>query len=137
MAKKSNTTKTNVTIETKFEKYNELYDALLKCETKKQLVDTMNMYGLRTTTTPTTTPNKNDLYIQFIDKSRVLFTTKSLKLYTNDDTATKFNDMVFDKVNDGSYRTKRATVSNTIENFIKLFSYFLTDDNNYLPIATK
>jgi hypothetical protein len=125
-----NTTTENTTV---FNRYDALYNDLLKCECKMQLVNTMLSYGLYTTTTPTTTLNKNDLYIQFGDKSRLLITAKSLKVYTNDDNASKLKIGDYDMVNDGSYRTKRCTVKNTLENFTTILSYFLTDNRNYLP----
>lgn len=131
-----NNEKTNVV----FTEYKSLYNDLCKCNTKHGLVDTINKYGLRTTTQPTDTINKNDLYIQFAsEKSRILITTRSLKLYTCDTIASDdyFSDMKFDIVNDGSYRTKRCTVSNTVDNFKKFFEYFLTmvdgHENNFLP----
>lgn len=125
------------TTATAFTQYKSIYDDLCKCTTKKQLVDTMNKYGLRTTTKPTTTPNINDLYIQFIDKSRLLITKKSLKLYTNESRMTEFDcGMVFDTVNDGSYRNRRATVNNTVETFKSIFSVFMNDTDNYLPKTT-
>lgn len=133
--KKTNNTKTNTTIEMVFDNYDKLYNALIECETKHQLVDTMNMFGLRTTTQPTDTKNKNDLYIQFNDKSRVLIGKRMIKLYTCDEVAsdTYFDGLIFDEVNDGSYRTKRCSISNNVENFKKFFSYFLNDNANYLP----
>lgn len=127
VATATNTTKINSSID-----FTALHTALMKCNTKKQLVDTMNMFGLRTTTLPTTTPNKNDLYVQFIDKSRVLFGVRTLKLYTNDDTAKSFSDWYFDGVNDGSYRTHRATVPNTVDNFKLILQYFLQNNDNWL-----
>ena len=118
---KTNATKTNA-------KYNDLYTELLTATCKRDLVDTMNKYGYRTTTIPTTTPNVNDLYVQFSDKSRLLITKQSLKVYTNNDHATALNKVdnkfYFDNVNDGSYRTKRSTVANTLENFTTIFEYY-------------
>lgn len=136
--KKTNNTKTNATVEMVFDNYEKLYNALIECETKHQLVDTMNLFGLRTTTQPTDTKNKNDLYIQFSDKSRVLIGRRTLKLYTNDEHAKSFDgceNVYFDDVNDGSYRVKRATVPNNIDNFKLFFSHFLSDSANWLPIA--
>lgn len=115
--------------------YEKLFNELCECNTKHQLVDTMNKNGYRTTTQPTDTPNKNDLYIQFIDKSRVLISSKSLKVYTNDENASELKDFTFDKVNDGSYRTKRATISKTVENFNKVFDYFNKKYDIKLPTA--
>lgn len=133
--KKTNNTKTNATVEMVFDNYDKLYDELIKCETKHQLVDVMNLFGLRTTTQPTDTKNKNDLYIQFNDKSRVLIGKRMIKLYTNDEIASDkyFDGLIFDAVNDGSYRTKRCSIANNVENFKKFFSYFLNDNANYLP----
>lgn len=124
-----------------FNRFENLYNDLCGCVTKCGLVDTMNAYGLRTTTKPTTTANINDLYIQFHDGSRVLITKKSLKLYTNETTATVFDEIIFDDVNDGSYRKKRATVSKSVETFKRFFEYFLNDcddhNDNYLPTTAK
>jgi len=117
MSTKTNATKTNAN-------YQSLYDELNKCSSKFELVATMLKHGYYTTTQPTTTLNTNDLYIQFNDKSRLLIGKKSLKLYTNDEHAKQFNDLQFDKVNDGSYRVKRATIANTIENFTMIFNHF-------------
>ena len=121
--KKTNNEKTNVTIN-----YETLYNDLVECKTKCELVTTMLQYGLYTSTKPTTTANANDLYIQFNEKSRVLISKKSLKVYTNNDHSTAINaidnNFIFDSVNDGSYRVKRATVAKTIENFTTIFKYF-------------
>ena len=121
--KKTNNEKSNVTIN-----YETLYNDLVECKTKCELVTTMLQYGLYTSTKPTTTANANDLYIQFNEKSRLLISKKSLKVYTNNDNATAINaidnNFIFDSVNDGSYRVKRATVSKTIENFTEIFKYF-------------
>ena len=108
--------------------YDKIYQEFKTATCKKDLVDTLNRYGIRTNTTPTTTPNKNDLYVQFYDKSRLLITNKSLKVYTNNAHAEALasNEFYFDTVQDGSYRTKRATVANTIENFKTIFTYFET-----------
>ena len=121
--KKTNNEKTNVTIN-----YETLYNELVECKTKCELVTTMLQYGLYTSTKPTTTANANDLYIQFNEKSRLLISKKSLKVYTNNDHSTAINaidnNFIFDSVNDGSYRVKRATVAKTIENFTTIFKYF-------------
>jgi hypothetical protein len=119
---KTNATKTNANkVNTN---YTSLYNELLQCTSKYELVATMLKHGYYTSTTPTQTKNLNDLYIQFTDKSRLLIGKKSLKLYTNDEHAKQFNNLQFDKVNDGSYRVKRATVANTIENFTLIFNHF-------------
>ena len=121
--KKTNNEKTNTTIN-----YEALYNELVECKTKCELVTTMLQYGLYTSTKPTTTANANDLYIQFNEKSRLLISKKSLKVYTNNDHSTAINaidnNFIFDSVNDGSYRVKRATVAKTIENFTTIFKYF-------------
>jgi hypothetical protein len=108
--------------------YTAIYNEFTTAKCKLDLVNTLNKYGIRTNTTPTTTQNLNDLYVQMYDKSRVLITKKSLKVYTNNEHATAihtaYNDFEFDNVNDGSYRTQRATVKNTVENFIKIMRYF-------------
>ena len=119
----TNATKTNATIN-----YETLYNELIECKTKCELVTTMLKYNLYTSTKPTTTANANDLYIQFNEKSRLLISKKSLKVYTNNDHSTALNaidnNFIFDSVNDGSYRVKRATVAKTIENFTTIFKYF-------------
>ena len=106
--------------------YSKLYEELIVCKTKQELVTTMLGHGLYTSTKPTTTANLNDLYIQFNEKSRVLITSKSLKVYTSVDHANALSNEVFqfDNVNDGSYRTRRATVARNVENFIAIFTYF-------------
>lgn len=106
--------------------YSKLYEELIVCRTKQELVTTMLGHGLYTSTKPTTTANLNDLYIQFNEKSRVLITSKSLKVYTSADHANALSNEVFqfDNVNDGSYRTRRATVARNVENFIAIFNYF-------------
>lgn len=112
------------------DKIEKLFDELTTAQTKLELVNALNRYGLRTTTIPTTTPNKNDLYIQLFDKSRILFSAKSMKVYTNETHATALNEKfeyVFDKVNDGSYRTRRTTINKTVENFKQLFEYFASN----------
>ena len=126
----TNATATNTILSV--EKINALYSELIVCKTKHALVDTLNKYGLRTTTIPTDTPNVNDLYIQLCDKSRVLFSAKSLKIYTCNDHAKRIDKVfgvdekhsMFDNVNDGSYRVKRATVAKTVDNFKTVFEYF-------------
>ena len=131
-----NATKTNITFSFDIDA---LYTELCDCTTKHQLVDAMNSYGLRTTTQPTDTPNKNDLYIQFNDKSRLLIGAKTLKLYTSESIATDdyFKSMHFDKVNDGSYRVARATVLKSVDAFKTIFNYFFNTvdghELNYLP----
>lgn len=117
----ANEAKQNVAID-----FSKLYEELLVCKTKQELVSTMLGHGLYTSTTPTTTPNANDLYIQFNEKSRLLIGKKTFKVYTNEVHAAALSNEVFqfDKVNDGSYRTKRATVSRTLENFQRVFEYF-------------
>lgn len=117
----ANEAKQNVAID-----FSKLYEELIVCKTKQELVSTMLGHGLYTSTTPTTTPNPNDLYIQFNEKSRLLIGKKTLKVYTNEAHAAALSNEVFqfDKVNDGSYRTKRATVSRSVENFQRVFEYF-------------
>ena len=115
----TNATKTNST-------YSAIYEEFKTATCKKDLVDSLNRHGIRTNTTPTETKNKNDLYVQFYDKSRLLITSKSLKVYTNEEHANGLasKEFYFDPVNDGSYRVKRATVPNTVENFERILSYF-------------
>ena len=108
-----------------------LYEELIACTTKKALVDTMNKHGLRCTTLPTTTPNINDLYIQFIDKSRIQFSKKVMKLWTAEQVV-KDLELTYDQVNDGSYRKCRATMPKAVEGFEKILNYMLQNPDNYL-----
>lgn len=137
MSKLTKTTKTAIVTATENNvkvnaTYTAIYDKMKVATCKRDLCDVLKMYGYDTTTTPTTTPNKNDLYIQFNEKSRLLITAKSLKVYTNNDHATALHNIdsnfIFDSVNDGSYRVKRATVRNTVENFIIIFDYFVKNN---------
>lgn len=141
---KSNTNKVNATATATANVISSIFDEITTATCKRDLVDTMNKYGYRTNTTPTTTLNKNDLYFQLFDKSRILVTSKSLKLYTSNDIANEISTdnktFVFDNVNDGSYRTKRATVHRTVDNFKYIFEWFLNHgfiDKLPSPIETK
>ena len=107
--------------------FEQIYNALIECKTKHELVDTLNAYSIRTTTSPTDTKNTSDLYIQLCDKSRLMFTKTDIKVYTNETHANAMTTalkMIFGKVNDGSYRTQRANVPKTVENFKMIFEYF-------------
>lgn len=132
---KRNDMKTNVRVSVD---YNSLYNELINATCKRDLVDAMNKHGLRTTTLPTPTPNKNDLYIQFCEKSRILIGAKTLKFYTCDDIAKNeyFKSLQFDCVNDGSYRTKRSTVSKSLDNFKYILQYFMNEYENDMILPT-
>ena len=101
---------------------------------KMQLVAVANKYGVYTTTKPTATKQLNDLYIQLFDGSRIKFnhSTKngvsSISVYTTkkygDDIHALDNVFVFDNVNDGKYRTCRATVPCTTDTLKTVFEFF-------------
>lgn len=124
---KTNTTKTVDTVAL----YNELIESC-KTSTKYALVKTMNKFGIQCTTSPTTTPNLNDLYLQFNankcgDLSRIHFTSKSIKVWCTDFSKSLFTDLIFDDVNDGSVRKYRATIAKTVENFTMVFDKFFNN----------
>lgn len=101
---------------------------------KMQLVSVANKYGIYTTTKPTATNQLNDLYMQLFDGSRIKFnhSTKngvsSISIYTTkkygDDIHNIDNTFVFDNVNDGKYRTSRATVPCTTDTLKTVFTFF-------------
>jgi len=133
---KSNATKNNRTIDV-----NALFTELTTATCKKSLVDTMTKFGLQCVTAPTTTPNTNDLYLQFNankcgDVSRVQLTSKSIKLWCTDAVKSLFTNLQFDAVNDGSSRKSRATIARTIENFTMVFNT-LFDNGVIVPIQSK
>lgn len=118
----TNATKTNQSVD-----FTALYDALNNAKTKNALITAMYANGYYTSTKPTTTANTNDLYIQFIDKSRLLFSKRTIKLYTCESIASSkyFKSIGTHKpTNDGSYRKVIVSVENTLDNFNKLFQYF-------------
>jgi ribosomal protein S8 len=130
MSKTTNNKKTNATIN-----FENMLLELNAVTTKHQLVDTFNKYGYVCTTAKTDTNNTNDLYAQFRqnkcgDVSRIQFTKKSLKVYATNKVMTDLTaldkTLKFDIVNDGSVRKHRLTISNTIENFTKIFGYFVS-----------
>ena len=136
MSRKTNATKTNVTIDV-----NALFTELSTATCKKSLVDTMTKYGLQCVTAPTTTPNTNDLYLQFNankcgDVSRIQLTSKSIKLWCTDAVKSLFTDLTFDAVNDGSSRKSRATVKKTVDNFTTIFNV-LFDNGVIVPIKSE
>lgn len=103
-------------------------------ETKMQLVGVANKYGIYTTTKPTATKQLNDLYMQLFDGSRIKFnhSTKngvsSISIYTTkkygEDIHKADESFVFDTVNDGKYRTSRATVPCTVDTLKTIFAFF-------------
>lgn len=136
---KNNATKNNRTIDV-----NALFTELTTATCKKSLVDTMTKYGLQCVTAPTTTPNTNDLYLQFNankcgDVSRVQLTSKSIKVWCTATVKSLFdgmNDFMFDDVNDGSSRKYRTTVKKSVENFTTVFNT-LFDNGVIVPIQSK
>jgi hypothetical protein len=147
----TNATKNNRTIN-----IDELFTELSTATCKKSLVDTMTKFGLQCVTSPTTTPNTNDLYLQFNankcgDVSRVQLTSKSIKLWCTKYVASLFIDdyakmsekqrndelsKLFDNVNDGSSRKYRQTIARTIENFTTVFNT-LFDNGVIVPLKTE
>lgn len=109
-------------------------DDVKTVENKMQLVAIANKYGVYTTTKPTATKQLNDLYMQLFDGSRIKFnhSTKngvsSISIYTTkkygDDIHNIDNTFVFDDVNDGKYRTCRATVPCTTDTLKTVFEFF-------------
>lgn len=101
---------------------------------KMQLVSVANKYGIYTTTKPTATKQLNDLYMQLFDGSRIKFNhsnktgVSSISVYTTkkygDDIHNIDNTFVFDNVNDGKYRTSRATVPCTTDTLKTVFTFF-------------
>lgn len=138
--KKSNATKTNATIN-----FDALFNDLCECKTKNALATVYNKYGFKCVTAPTTTNNTSDLYTQFNankcgDISRIMFTSKSIKVYASDAVRDGIQSIdksyVFDKVNDGAVRKSRLTVSRTVENFTKIFSWFI-NNGIVLPLVNE
>ena len=127
-ATKTNATKTNVNYET-------FYNDFMKCKTKYDLVETMKKHGFECATTPTKTKCTSDLYIQFNknkcgDVSRLQFKTTKLLVFATDECMKKLkkldNDFNFDIANDAPRHHKLA-VANTVENFTKLFQFFIDE----------
>lgn len=116
-----NKTKTNVKFDV--EKF---FKSYIECSTKHEIVSLCAKSGIYTTTKPTDTPNKNDLYVQFFDNSRLKLNNKSIQIWCNDDTAIEL-EKVFecksDVVHDNA-RTKRLTLSKTTETLEKVFEWF-------------
>lgn len=122
---KDNNTKANSKKVNKTADFTQLFEELTTSKSKYELVEAMKRAGLQCVTAPTTTPNTNDLYLQFNankcgDVSRLQLTSKSLKLWATEAVKGEFSDLVFDGVNDGSARKFRATIPNTLENFSKV-----------------
>lgn len=109
-----------------------LFDELNKCTCKSDLVDTVNKYGIYTSTKKSTNQCLTDLYIQFFDKSRVLLSKKTIKLYTCNDVASDFKNYIFKPCTDGSYRKMYATIDKTVDNLKTIFAYFAKNDQFWL-----
>lgn len=116
-----NETKLNVKFDV--EKF---FKSYIECNTKHEIVNLCQSVGIYTTTKPTDTPNKNDLYVQLFDQSRLKLNNKSIQVWCNDDTAVEL-EKVFecksDIVHDNA-RTKRLTLSKTTETLEKVFDWF-------------
>ncbi len=113
--------------------YAMLLDEIDGCETKRDLQRIMRDYGFVTSTKPTDTPNENDLYFQFADKSRILFQKTQLRLYTSPEFAKEWFSEDLDRFtpcNDGSYRTVYAVFEKTPEELEKLLTVFGYFDEN-------
>ena len=122
---KANAQKVNTTKD-----FTSLFEELTSATSKYELVEAMKKAGLQCTTAPTTTPNTNDLYLQFNankcgDVSRLQITSKSLKLWATENVKNEFTpDFIFESVNDGSARKFRATFARTLENFSIVMNKF-------------
>lgn len=106
-----------------------LFEELCICETKKQLVETWERYGLRTTTKPIDSPTIDDKYLQMLDGSRIQISKTTIKLFTAEGILA--NDY-FDEirgaakdVNDGSYRKLRVTMDKDEKAFAFLIRFFV------------
>lgn len=110
-----------------------LFEQLCKCTCKSELVDTVNEYGIYTSTKKSTNNCLTDLYIQLYDKSRVLLSKKSIKLYTCSDVASNFKQFAFKPCNDGAYRKCYATVEKSVENLKLIFEFFAKNNQFWLP----
>ena len=117
-----NETKNNVTFD-----YEKFFNEYIECKTKHEIVSVCSENGIYTTTKPTDTPNLNDLYIQFFDKSRLKLNKTSLQVYTSNDISIELETLFScksDIVNDGTYRTHRLTLSKTVDTIKSVFDYF-------------
>lgn len=114
----------------------ELFDRMCRAETKAELVDAFYDYGLTTTTHPTETITKNDQYLEFADGSRIQICKKTICLWTNPIICKNADFIsIYDKftvVNDGSYRTRRATLPKDYESFKLILNHFVKDSDNWL-----
>lgn len=126
-----NATKTNKSINDI--DFASLFDALNKCTCKSDLVDVVNEFGIYTSTKKSTNQCLTDLYIQLFDKSRVLLSKKSIKLYTCSAVASEFKQFTFKPCNDGAYRKCYATVEKSVENLKSIFEYFSKNNQFWLP----
>ena len=111
----------------------DLFDKLNKCTCKSDLVDVVNEYGIYASTKKSTNQCLTDLYIQLFDKSRILLSKKTIKLYTCNDVASEFKQFMFKPCNDGSYRKVYATVDKTVENLKLIFEFFAKNSQFWLP----
>lgn len=109
-----------------------LFDDLNKCTCKSDLVDTINNYGIYTSTKKSNNQCLTDLYIQLFDKSRILIGKKSIKFYTTVDIANVFNEFTFKKCDDGSYRKMYTTIDKTVDNLKLILSYFANNNAFWL-----
>ena len=130
LALSDNATKTNKSINDI--DFTTLFDELNKCTCKSDLVDTVNKYGIYTSTKKSTNQCVTDLYIQLFDKSRVLLSKKTIKLYTCSDVASDFKNFIFKPCTDGSYRKCYATIEKSVDNLKTIFEYFAKNDNFWL-----
>ena len=117
--------------------YDELLNDLNRSETKYEVYQALMKQGIRTSTNPTQTRNKNDLYFQLADKSRIQIEAESIKLLTNEAVSRNHAFEMFsfkDVTNewDGRNRTKFTTVRKTTENLKIIMDYFLEDERNVI-----
>lgn len=116
-----NITKMNVKFDVE-----QFYSEYIKCNTKHEIVSLCAKSGIYTTTKPTDTPNKNDLYVQFFDNTRLKLNNKSIQIWCNHDTAIEL-EKVFECASDivhDNARTKRLTLSKSVDTLEKVFDWF-------------
>jgi hypothetical protein len=94
----------------------------------------MQKNSIQCVTSPTTTPNSSDLYLQFNankcgDVSRIQFKKTKISVWCTANVVDLFkNDIkVFDTVNDGSARKNRFDLPNTVDNFKFVFEKFFNN----------
>lgn len=133
-----NANKINVTAN-----FDEMFNELCKSTNKLALVTTFNKFGYSTTTSPTTTNNINDLYIQVNDKSRIWLRKSRIDFLSLETTC---NDLlkvldnkslqVIEKTDNGcSFRSHRIECIPKTTEYFNIIMKFLLDNDKILKIA--